>query len=249
MKMILEAGQKPSNWLRCICGNLSDAYCICEGEYDTQIHDYEPSFWTISYYKILRCPSCKQITILRYVTYGSDFDCNDYDGLAGSEPPDVKYTEEILYVPPRKRHRAIPVAIADVVNEAEITAPHSPRAAFILCRAALEEICREHSIEETSINSKGKEFHLSLYTRLKILFERENLSSELQEIMNGIKELGNTGAHGSQISLADTISAGDVESLLDLLGFVLDRLYVDKARSVEAFEKLKDLKHKVLKTN
>ena len=129
MKYVFERGQKISNWESCPCGNKSEMYCICEGTYDTREHDSESSEYAISHYKVLRCPSCEQILILRYVTGGID--------LGEPESRYVDYERQVLYTPSKPRHHSIPPIIADVVAQAEKVIPTSPRAGFILCRAAL----------------------------------------------------------------------------------------------------------------
>lgn len=143
-KYIFERGEKISNWERCNCGNLSEMDCICEGIYNTQVHDPEFFDWEESHYKILRCPSCSQILILRYVTGGNDFKDEHSD-----INPYIEYTRQVLYAPTKQRHYSIPAPIADVLAQAEKVVPTSPRAALILCRATLEEICRERNIPES----------------------------------------------------------------------------------------------------
>ncbi len=239
MKYIFEHGQKISNWERCPCGNLSEMYCICEGTYDTRDHDSEAPDYAVSHYKVLRCPSCEQILILRYITGG--FDTFDDD----LHNPYVEYTRQVLYAPAKKRPYSIPSKIADIVAQAEKVVPTSPRAGFILCRAALEQICKEQAIPETKTNSKGEVEHLDLKKRLNLLLEKEKLSKDLREIMHGIREIGNIFAHDSQAYLPENISQDEVEVLIGLVDYVLNRLYVDKSRTQEAVNELKTLKEKL----
>ena len=237
MKYIIEHGQKISNWERCHCGNLSEMYCICEGTYDTRDHDSESPDYAISHYKVLRCPSCEQLLILRYVTGSFEF-----------EEPDPHYEEyerQVLYAPAKQRHYSVPPTIADIVAQAEKVVPTSPRAGFILCRAALEQICKEQAIPETKTNAKGEIEYLDLKKRLNLLLEREKLSKDLREIMHGIREIGNIFAHDSQVYLPEKISQDEVEVLIGLVDYVLNRLYVDKARTKEAVNELKALKEKL----
>jgi hypothetical protein len=83
-----------------------------------------------------------------------------------------------------------------------------------------------------------------LKKRLNLLLEREKLSKDLREIMHGIREIGNIFAHDSQAYLPEKISQGEVEILIGLVDYVLNRLYVDKARTQEAVNELKMLKEK-----
>lgn len=239
-------------WHRCNCGNLSEMYVICKGTYNSLTHDPEDNYYSLSTYMILRCPNCGGITILRYTTFRNQAE-DDHDYR--------KYVEEVLYSPPKQRHKAIPSAITEVVNQAETVAPISPRAAFMLCRGTLEEICREHGIPDSRITKKGKEEYINLKTKLLMLFQDKNLPdylqdilpdnlpnvpSDLVEIVEGIKLLGNEGTHGSQVVFTDKVSVADVQILLSLVDYVLERMYVDEVRAKEVVEKLSELKAKVL---
>ena len=236
MKYIIKRGQKISNWERCPCGNLSEMHCICQVIYDTRDHDSESPDYAISHYKVLRCPSCEQLLILRYVTGGFDFEEQD--------PHYEEYERQVLYAPAKQRHCSIPPTIADIVAQAEKVVPTSPRAGFILCRAALEQICKEQAIPETKTNAKGEIENLDLKKRLNLLLDREKLSKDLREIMHGIREIGNIFAHDSEY-LPEKISQDEVEVLIGLVDYVLNRLYVDKARTQEAVKELKVLKGKL----
>jgi hypothetical protein len=238
-KYILKRGESLSKWERCNCGNLSEMFCICMGSYDTRDFDPESSDYSISYYKVLRCPSCQQILILRYVT------SEILDEESERREPYIEYTRQILYAPTKQRHYSIPNTIAEIVTQAERVVPTSSRAAFILCRAALEQICKEHEIPETKTNSKGEIEYLNLKKRLNLLLEKEKLSKDLIEIMHGIREIGNIFAHESQAFLPKEISQDEVEVLISLVDYVLNRLYVDKSRTQEAVSELKMLKDKL----
>jgi len=212
--------------------------CICEGVYDSREHDPENE-WYESQYKVLKCPACQQILILRYTTdleYIDDFEtASQY----------TQYTRQVLYAPAKQRHYSIPQTISDIVAQAEKVVPTSPRAGFILCRAALEQICKEQAIPETKTNAKGEVEHLDLKKRLNLLLEKEKLSKDLREIMHGIREIGNVFAHDSQAYLPEEISQDEVEVLIGLVDYVLNRLYVDKSRTQEAVNELKMLKEKL----
>jgi hypothetical protein len=241
MNYIIERGHKFSNWERCPCGNLSEMYCVCEGTYDTRTHDTESPDYSISQYKVLICPSCEQLLILRYIN--SEFEFEEHN------PHYEEYSRQVLYAPAKERHYSIPRTIADIVAQAEKVVPTSPRAAFILCRAALEQICKEQAIPETKTNSKGEVEHLDLKKRLNLLLEKEKLSKDLREIMHGIREIGNMFAHDSQGYLPDKISQDEVEVLIGLVDYVLNRLYIDEARTKEAVNELMALKEKLNPTH
>ena len=63
--------------------------------------------------------------------------------------------------------------------------------------------------------------------------------------MHGIREIGNVFAHDSQAYLPEEISQDEVEVLIGLVDYVLNRLYVDKSRTQEAVNELKMLKEKL----
>jgi hypothetical protein len=65
--------------------------------------------------------------------------------------------------------------------------------------------------------------------------------------MHGIRDLGNEGAHSSQISFTSSVSTEEVEILLDLLDYTLEKIYIEPARSAAATEKLSTLKARVIK--
>jgi len=241
-KIILDKREKIDNWEKCICGNLSEMYCICEGVYDTRKGDPEADVYEISHYKILKCPSCGQVLIVRYVKIDGNID-DDFE----NNSPYTEYEREMLYAPGKQRHDSVPSMIADIVTQAERVVPVSPRAAFILCRATLEQICRERNIPDTRTNSKTGEIErLDLKTRLNLLLEREKLSKDIREIMHGIREIGNAFTHESQIFLTDKVPQEEVEVLIGLIDYILDRLYVDKALAQKAVTDLNILRNKVL---
>lgn len=97
------------------------------------------------------------------------------------------------------------------------------------------------------MNDKGKTKFTNLKERLNLLFHKEGLEQELQVIIDGIRDLGNEGAHGQHAIFTKNVSSEDATTLLSLLDYVLERLYVDKARAQAAAEELVQLKQKVLK--
>lgn len=68
----------------------------------------------------------------------------------------------------------------------------------------------------------------------------------MQDVIQGIKDLGNEGAHSTHEAFKRQVTSQEADDLLALVDFVLDRLYVDKARQQEASEKLNKLKARFL---
>ena len=72
------------------------------------------------------------------------------------------------------------------------------------------------------------------------------MSEDLVDIIQGIRELGNEGAHSDHLTFAKQVKVEDANSLLMLVNYVVERLYVDKYRQQEAEGELIKLKEKIL---
>lgn len=225
----------------CNCGNLLsfkslEKITLGEGEgldYTFRIHAF----------KFLTCLACNSCTVLLYSTEG-DVDSRMRDAEEGA-PPCYQYSRQILYAPKKSFSPEIPSAISEVVNQAQAVLVSSPRASFILCRAALEEICNHSSIPTKEPTKKGFRF-IGLKDRLSFLFDKESLPQDLQKIIAGIKDLGDRGAHSDHATFARKVQAQEAEGLLALVEYVIGTLYVDKSRQQEATEMLNELNSKVL---
>jgi hypothetical protein len=143
--------------------------------------------------------------------------------------------------------------------QAESISYLSPRASLILCRAVLEEICNNHEIPTLRKTKKGDNTVIFLKDRLRILFQDETLEEylkpeippnlpliepEIIEMIKGLQLLGNEFTHGSQAIFTDTVSQDDANAVIELVNYVLQRLYVDDARKSEAKDRLLRLKKK-----
>lgn len=246
MKYILEDRELKSNWERCACGNLAEMQEICQGTF-LDDNDGNDIYYAIYVYKVLRCPSCHSVNVIQYTAYGNADD--DEIPQIDSEivgPQTREYTRKVLYTSYKKELEAVPGPIVDVFNQARAVIPSSPRAAFILCGATLEEICRAHNIPTVITKENGKEERLDLYKRLEKLFQNRNLPDDdnLRPIFHCIRKLRNIGAHSSQ-EIFEEVSEIDADMLLSLLGYVLERLYVNDARAKKAQETLGELADKL----
>lgn len=214
----------------CSCGNLMKCEVAFHREFgEGQGIDYT---YIIQVFKILTCPRCNLSTVLLYSTEGDAW--NDSQEQS-SEPPQRKYSRQILYAPKKQLHSAIPLPSSDVVNQAQAVLASSPRACFILCRAVLEEVCNDLQI------SPG-----NLCSRLYKLFNQEKMPEDLQQIILGIKELGNKGAHAEYATFKEKVKFQEGENLLLLVNYVLESMYVDDIRQQEATETLTTLKRQIL---
>lgn len=218
----------------CRCGNIMN----CETSISTTESDGD--YYTDKTFKILICSRCNFPTVLLYKVVGNE-DEDEEEKLQGY-PIEREWECLILYGPSRQVHQAVPTNISEVFNQAEAILASSPRASFILCRAVLEEICNDFGIPAKGTNNKGK----PLQQRLTQLFQQEMISADLKDVIEGIKELGNEGAHSTHETFNKLVTSQEADDLLALVDFVIYMLYVHKARQQEATEKLNKLKARFL---
>jgi len=232
----LEAGRE-----FCNCGNLMKS----ETTFRHQSGEDDTPYYTIEIFEIFTCPSCSKATIICYSTLGNgEEDEMNRDNMESEFYRDYRRT--VLHAPRKQLHYAVPRSIAEVTYQAQSVLSKSSRASFILCRAVLEEICNDFKIPSEGVNKKGKSHFINLKERLTQLFEQEKISEDLVDIIQGIRDLGNEGAHSDHLTFAKQVKVEDADSLLMLVNYVVERLYVDKYRKQEAEEELIKLKEKIL---
>jgi Domain of unknown function (DUF4145) len=226
----------------CNCGNLMNR----KTTFRHTRGNNEDSFYTIEIFEIFTCPACDEATLICYSTVGD----TDEDGARNPDDETWElfrsYRRTVLYAPKKWLHHAIPQSIAEVTYQAQSVLSKSPRASFILCRAVLEEICNDFDIPAEGLNSKGKSRFVNLNERLTQLFKQERMSEDLIAIIQGIRELGNEGAHSDHLTFVKQAKSEDADNLLMLVNYVTERLYVDKYQQQEAEEVLSKLKGKIL---
>ena len=227
----------------CNCGNLMKS----ETTFRHRSEENISSYYTIEIFEIFTCPACGEATIICYSTLGNDDDDEiNRDNIEHEYYRD--YSRTVLHAPRKRLHYAVPRSIAEVTYQAQSVLSKSSRASFILCRAVLEEICNDFKIPTVGVNKKGENYFIMLGVRLTQLFEQEKMSNDLKNIIEGIKDLGNEGAHSDHLTFAKQVKDEDANSLLMLVNYVVERLYVDKYRQKEAEEELIKLKEKILTT-
>lgn len=216
----------------------------CEESFAHRLYrNEEDSFYSIEVFKILTCLNCRLATVVLYSSIGLDEESEQSIDL--EEIVERPYQRTVLYGPTKQFHPAIPHSIAEVAKQAEAVLEYSPRANFILCRAILEEVCNNFNIPIKNINSKGKSYFLNLHDRLLQLFEKERMPQDLQAIIQGIKDLGNEGAHSDHLTFVRQVKVQDAKQLFNLVNYVLEFLYVDRWRREEAKKTLNTLKNKL----
>ncbi|MGD1808894.1 DUF4145 domain-containing protein [Dapis sp. BLCC M126] len=75
----------------------------------------------------------------------------------------------------------------------------------------LEEICHYFKIPIEATNNKDKSYFVNLSDRLTQLFEQEQMSEDLREIIQGIRQLGNEGAHSEHLTFTKQVISCPVE--------------------------------------
>jgi hypothetical protein len=222
----------------CNCGNLMNRKTTFRHR---RGHNEDP-FYTIEIFEVFTCPACDEATLICYSTVG-DEDKDEMDRDDQTRELYRDYHRRVLHAPKNWLHHAIPRSIAEVTYQAQSVLSMSPRASFILCRAVLEEICNDFSISTEVLTSKGKSRFLSLKERLAQL---PKISEDLIAIIQGIRLLGNEGAHSDHLTFDNQVKIEDAGNLLMLVNYVTERLYVDKYQQRQAEEVLSKLKGKIL---
>lgn len=227
----------------CNCGSLLK----CERIFSH--YDYEENgspYYKIQIFKVLACPACNSPTVLLYSAWGDSYE--DAVNESSGNPIFHKFTQRVLYAPKRSLHIAIPESITEVARQAEAVLASSPRASFILCRAVLEEICNYFEIPTEESTRKGGSRFIGLRERLLKLYDEQEMPEDVKVIINGIKDLGDKGAHQDHLTFSRQVKNQEAENLLMLMYYILERVFVDKYRQQEAEEALENLKNKILPT-
>jgi len=79
-----------------------------------------------------------------------------------------------------------------------------------------------------------------------MLIEQEEISQTVKHLIDGIRRLGNEGAHGEHIDLQQRIRNSEAKELLKLVQYVVGRLYVSSEKSPTNAERLKALTGRVI---
>lgn len=128
-----------------------------------------------------------------------------------------------------------PVIVSDPLNDAFALYWSKPVACASRIRVALEALLNHLDIQESVINKEGKSTQLVLHSRIE-LFSKQN--KVIGEQLMALKWLGNTGAHGSEVTKSDIIDG--LELLEHCLLEVLDR----RSSKMDALAKKLTDKHK-----
>ncbi len=143
-----------------------------------------------------------------------------------------KYGRKVILMPPRKEHPAIPESIAEITYQAQLNLAASPPASFI----------------KIPVKAEGKSYPASLAFRLNQLFEQEKMLEDLREIIQGVRQLGNEGAHSEHLTFTKQVNMEEADNLLKIVNYVIEKLFVDKYEQQKAEKVLEELKIKILKS-
>jgi Domain of unknown function (DUF4145) len=233
---LLNSGEGSKEY--CSCGNL------LKDEYNFSLENYDDlsDYFSFKVVKILTCPACESLTVLLYTAGEQCSDHTETQDAISLRWIGLTYKKRILYSPKESFHHAVPHAISEVTNQAKSVLYVSSRASFILCRAVLEEICNDFDIPTEKLRDNGKTYFVNLKDRLSQLSNQENFSEDLQSVIEGIRELGNEGAHSDHLGFSNRTTTYDAERLLRLVEYAIEKLYIDKYRQREAIDILNQLK-------
>lgn len=191
--------------------------------------DWDPDWIVYTYSCVLKCanPNCREVVSsvgVGHVDYDPIFEDD------GSEhPTGVEYYD--CFVPkffhPHLKIFNIPKKVPDYISleieksfELFFADPHS---AANHIRTALEKILDYLKVRKYR-NIKGKRIGISLHKRIGLLQKKY---TQFEKQFLAIKWLGNTGSHGSQITIDDIIDS------YEILDYLLDELFDQKSRSIE----------------
>lgn len=104
-------------------------------------------------------------------------------------------------------------------------------------RAVLELLMDHFEISKTDINKKGKEYKLSLNSRLNLFRSHEHYGYLVEKLI-AIKFLGNAGSHMQPVTKEDLLDA------YEIIEYVLEECFQRQERAKSLIEKSRNLENK-----
>lgn len=167
----------------------------------------------------MQCPKCKN-DLLLYIKI------------------DAKRYKKADFLIPLKKNRKklssiIPQEFRDLYNESATVLEDSPRASAALSRTCLELLLKEYA------KTKGK----NLYEQIQEVIDSKNLPSDLEEMIDIVRQNGNSAVHPNKNS-RELIQVEDSEAEwgLEILESLFDHYIVKPQKNKEKLEKYK-MKH------
>ncbi len=161
-------------------------------------------------YEVLACPACDQVSLARYEYHEVWIE----DG--------VEYL--VLYPADRAAPDGLPGAVAAAYAAAQRVRHVDANAFGAAVRRVLERACADRG-------AAGR----TLYHQLQNLATRGEIPAKLVAVADGLRQLGNVGAHGG----AEGLTGAEVSLLDDLARAVLEYVYTAPLLAERAAERLR----------
>ncbi len=206
--------------LRCgHCGNIAPLEIracdsrIITNEEDQSTGPYKFTWDAGEVFEIARCPACAQTLLLKYVYH-------EY-----LTPEGVEY--QVLYPVDRGMPLGLPDSISKAYDAAQRVKNIEANAFGVLLRRVMEIICIDRGAQGRNLNQQ-----------LQDLATRGEIPAKLVDVANGIRNLGNVGAHAG----VGELTSAEVSILDDLTRAILEYVYSAPLLAEKAEERLRALK-------
>lgn len=200
--------------LRCAhCGNRAPLEIRAR---DSRVESHESGSLSWSQgevFEILRCPACGNSLLTKY----------EYHEILMEG--DIEY--QILYPADRGIPAGLPDAVSKAYEAAQRVKNIEANAFGVLLRRVMEMVCHDR-------HAQGR----SLSQQLEDLSQRGEIPTKLVDVANGIRNLGNIGAHAG----IGELTSAEVSILDDLTRAILEYVYSAPLLAQKAEERLKKLK-------
>lgn len=164
-------------------------------------------------YEIFQCPSCNGVQFGSY-SYHEHF-----------EDEGVEYV--ILYPIDRSIPAGLPEPVSKAFDAAQRVKNIEANAFGVLLRRVMEIVCKDRGAQGRSLSEQ-----------LNDLSNRGEIPAKLVDVANGVRHLGNVGAHAG----VGELTAEEVSILDDLTRAVLEYVYSAPLLAQRAAERLSKLK-------
>lgn len=213
-----QLGSTPA--LRCgHCGNIAPLAIrardsrIATNEEDQGIGPYKFTWDAGEVFEIAQCPACAGTLLLKYIYH-------EYLTDEG-----VEY--QILYPLDRGMPAGLPDAISKAYDAAQRVKNIEANAFGVLLRRVMEIVCIDRGAQGRNLSQQ-----------LQDLAGRGEIPAKLVDVANGIRNLGNVGAHAG----VGELTTAEVSILDDLTRAILEYVYSAPLLAKKAEERLQKLK-------
>jgi hypothetical protein len=155
------------------------------------------------WWAILKCQTCQKLALYEDVW----------------NPVTQKWEPGLAFPKKLQAPAGVPVAVASAFEEALAAAQAAPRLAAVGIRRTLEAIALDQGAEGRTLRDQ-----------IKWLGANHKIPTQLADMMDISRNLGNLGAHFTEVN----VTAGDVDTLVEFVLAVFEYIYVAPAK-VKAF--------------